>query len=654
MNKLILLISVFSTIVCSGSNSSTLDSLQNLLQKKASSSQRFDILMKIAQQKLNAGDHHCLEFAEDALMLADSINNKEKIAEASLISGQAWRLCSDNSTAILKLYRAADLFEELNNKIQYANSIKEIGETYRANGNYQLSLEYLNNALSIFKELNYSSELSNTYNRIAALKYEQLINEDHYQALVLSGNTNKEELQTLIDSFPSFQRDYDSTLMYLDLSNRYLKINSSKPLEISNTILRGALYSLFFEFQKADSVLSKAQQLALQENDQGNLSLVYFNFALLRRSMKLYDDAINFSLKAFDIAEQQGIRVYRLINANLLGDLYQRTNKPSEAIKFINIAQTEIARFYKYDLGLEINAIKFKNDLDKRKVELQFQSTKNRYIVTFFISISSLFLVFLLIIVGKNGKLFKLNRKLESSNRVIAKQNSDLQRLNEEKDKFFSIIAHDLRGPMGTFVSIADIITEELKKGKIEKVQMLAANLQIVSYHLYGLLENLLDWSRIQRGAIIYTEEKIKLRNFVINSTGVIIDGAVSKGVTVNIDIDDLIIVKTDSHMLQTVLRNLLSNAIKFTPSGGSVTVAAKHVKDTTEISVEDTGIGMTAEMLGELFKLNNSLGRLGTNYEPSTGLGLILCKDFVDKMGAEIKVESEVGRGSRFTISIP
>lgn len=634
--------------------SSRIDSLQNILKQNTGPKQRLSILLELSETMLLKEDHHCLEYAEEALMLADSLNSKTEIAEANYLSGCAWRLCGDNSISIAKLFASVELFKELGRTDKQSRSLCEIGETYRANGNRDFSLEFLKKALTIQQKINDSAMLARTYNRLAASTYELLINAEKFQELIRDGKTNKQALDSALKFMPDFLNNVDSTRFYIAQSNLYAKASIYPNLEISNLILLGALYSTVFDFQRADSILTNVLQVTQRERLENDMALVYFNIALLRRNQKRYQDAIESSLMAYNIALKQNILIYRLINANILGELYQSIGNSQKAIEFMNIARNEVATFYKYDLGLKINALNFQNEIEKRKAELQYQKSRTRNKIIFLLIILALTVVFFSVIYFKNKKLNKLNLQLLRKNNTIEKQNSELSILNAEKDKFFSIVAHDLRGPMGTFVSIADLILEELQRKRIDKVKLLSSNLQITATHLFGLLENLLDWSRIQRNAITYSPQRIKLSKLVEDSIAVISDSAKEKDIELACEVDRYVELTTDPHMLQSVIRNIASNAVKFTQQGGRVEISSKFAGLFIDIYISDNGIGMSQEIIKNLFSLDTSKSRLGTNYEPSTGLGMVLCKDFIEKMGGNILIESEEGKGSKFTVQIP
>jgi PAS domain S-box-containing protein len=236
----------------------------------------------------------------------------------------------------------------------------------------------------------------------------------------------------------------------------------------------------------------------------------------------------------------------------------------------------------------------------------------------------------------------------------IKLKNELLQIINSEKDKFFSILAHDLRGPLSAFVSATQIIAEEIQTMGIEEIKEITLSMKTSATNIYSLLENLLEWSRLRRGVMDFIPEKINLKKKIEECIAVLSESARKKVIEILISIPEVIDVLADSHMFDTVIRNLISNAIKFTPVGGKVTLTAGYIEDhTIEIKISDSGIGMTSELKDKLFLLNEKTSRKGTEGEPSTGLGLLLCKEFIEKHNGKIRVESEVGKGSTFSFTI-
>jgi signal transduction histidine kinase len=243
-------------------------------------------------------------------------------------------------------------------------------------------------------------------------------------------------------------------------------------------------------------------------------------------------------------------------------------------------------------------------------------------------------------------------KKTESE---IKHKNEQLEQLNSEKDKFFSIIAHDLRGPFNGFLGLTQIMAEQFKSLTLSELQEISMGMNKSANNLYNLLNNLLEWSRMQRGSTNFEPTNIPLLPFATSSLSTVMEPATKKRIGISIDIDENLHVLADENMLASTIRNLASNAVKFTPTGGKVSLSAKTTADGyIELSVHDTGIGMDAETLNNMFKLDVSISRKGTDDEPSTGLGLLLCKDFIEKHGGRIWAESEEGKGSTFYFTLP
>jgi ligand-binding sensor domain-containing protein/signal transduction histidine kinase len=248
-----------------------------------------------------------------------------------------------------------------------------------------------------------------------------------------------------------------------------------------------------------------------------------------------------------------------------------------------------------------------------------------------------------------------LEKKVLEQTREISQKNQELLKMNTEKDKFFSIIAHDLRSPFSGFLGLTQQMAEDLPDFKMEELQDIAIRLKTSASSIYALLENLLVWARIQQGQISYKPQKVQLSLIINESISSLLDAAKNKKIVITINIDENLFVDADNNMLQTVIRNLVSNAVKFTPEHGSIVLSAMSTSQAyTEITVRDSGIGMNPSMLEKMFRIEEKINRKGTTGEPSTGLGLILCKEFIEMHSGSIWVESEEGKGSVFHFTIP
>ncbi|MDP3644170.1 MAG: PAS domain S-box protein [Bacteroidota bacterium] len=249
-------------------------------------------------------------------------------------------------------------------------------------------------------------------------------------------------------------------------------------------------------------------------------------------------------------------------------------------------------------------------------------------------------------------------RDITEKNQVeerIRTKNDELQKLNSEKDKFFSIIAHDLRSPFTAFLGFTQLMVQDLPSLRIDNIQEIALLMRDSATNLHRLLENLLQWSRLQRGMIAFNPKQFLLMPKVKSCVQAVMEIAGKKGVEITFDIPDDLKVFADNNMIESVISNLASNAVKFTNKGGKVLISARTMLDqAVDISIKDTGIGLNNAMLEKLFRIDEFTSRTGTDGEPSTGLGLILCKDFVDRHEGKIWAESIENMGSTFHFTLP
>jgi PAS domain S-box-containing protein len=237
----------------------------------------------------------------------------------------------------------------------------------------------------------------------------------------------------------------------------------------------------------------------------------------------------------------------------------------------------------------------------------------------------------------------------------IERKNKELVRTNAEKDKLFSVIAHDLRNPFNSFLGFTQIMAEELPSLTLNQIQEMAVKMRKSASKLYALLENLLEWSLLQRKLTTFEPSKMLLLPKISECVQLVLEPTIQKNIKVRVDIPETFEVFADKNMIGGILRNLISNAVKFTAYGGEITIKAQLlIENKIQISVQDTGIGMSKKMMKNLFHLDGNSNRKGTENEPSTGLGLVICKDFVEKHGGNLWVESEAGRGSTFHFTLP
>lgn len=303
---------------------------------------------------------------------------------------------------------------------------------------------------------------------------------------------------------------------------------------------------------------------------------------------------------------------------------------------FPNLAQTEVLDTYKQIARGECGPAEFDIEYQDKHVtgyfNVQAFQTETNLITVNFTDISE-------------------RRRAEL---LLEKQTKELRELNATKDKFMSIIAHDLKSPFNAIIGFTDLMLRNFDQLDDDTFLKGLRTIESASNHAYKLLENLLIWSQNQSGRREYSPEHINLKAQINESLKLVESTAVKKGVQISIRINKAYTVFADKNMIDSILRNLISNAIKFSNKGGKIKVTATQVDQEVHISVSDNGVGISPERLSAIFEIDKRTNTAGTENELGTGLGLILCKDFVTRHNGKIWAESTLDEGSSFTFSLP
>ncbi|MCD4834878.1 MAG: hypothetical protein K8R31_13860 [Bacteroidales bacterium] len=254
---------------------------------------------------------------------------------------------------------------------------------------------------------------------------------------------------------------------------------------------------------------------------------------------------------------------------------------------------------------------------------------------------------------GRMIDLKKAKKTISQQKEELENHREQLKALNASKDKFFSIIAHDLRNPIAGFLNLTEVLTNNFDVFSEKESKEFIEVMNQASKQLYNLLENLLQWSKSQTGNITYEPKFVSVRKMVDNTIDALMINIENKSIKININIDKKTIVFVDENMITTVIRNLISNAIKFTHPEGLISIRCVKKDEHVELSVIDNGVGIKKEDQKKLFRIDQHITTQGTSEEKGTGLGLILCKEFIEKNDGKIWVESELNKGSAFIFTL-
>lgn len=546
-----------------------------------------------------------VDYFKDALSQRSENGTNAEMGDAYTHLGNAY-FDSKRFNESLDCYKKAlNCREKTKDKSLEARSLNSIATAYQEIGNYSKAESYYRDALE-------TTEVSD-------IKGRAIIHNNLGNFYLGRGNEKKALL-----NFYSALHLHESAQNILGQGLSLRKI--------------GEIYLNRKEYNKADSCLAAGLHVGQKS---GNLEhLKNTNFALYRlySAKKDYEKALNFYIAFAEIQDSiaKTKSSEELINARLSVEMEKK--------------KSDITRI--------------ENEITVLRKEAQLQESESKrqtYILIFLIS-SSILLVVLGGVLYRAYRLKKQKASLlqekytitKEANEQLAKSEENLKKLNATKDKFFSIIAHDLKSPFNALLGFSELLKSRAKTLSPKEVYEYSDTIHGSSEKLYALLENLLQWARTQTGKIQFNPIDFNINETLSKNISIQELTAKNKNITIEVETIEDFKVKADLDMVNTILRNLLSNAVKFTPSGGSITVSTAAQNNHVAVSITDTGGGMTEEELSLLFRLDVHFTTKGTGNETGTGLGLIICKEFVERNLGEIAVSSQVGIGSTFTFTLP
>ncbi|RLD56018.1 MAG: hypothetical protein DRJ01_15830 [Bacteroidetes bacterium] len=386
--------------------------------------------------------------------------------------------------------------------------------------------------------------------------------------------------------------------------------------------------------------------------------------AKLYNKKKDYKQSINFGKKALKISKENGLLEQQQKSCFLLSDNYlilKEYKKSLESFKQYNIIQSSI---FNKKIAKTISDLEVRHATEKEKKENEILKKDKAILeLKFKILIIILFFGILLIILLyiRYCEKVKLNQQIEKQKEELRIVNlkqeellEQLEKLNATKNKFFSIIAHDLKNSFHALLAGSRLLSVDIDNLDKKLIKTLGRELKISADNLYKLLDNLLKWARVQIDVIQYAPTKIQLSEIIEENFNLLNGKSIDKKIDMISEVDRNIFVYADRNMLNSVLQNLVFNALKFTHPGGKITINSIKKDDYIQVDVKDSGIGISEKTINKLFKIDIHISTPGTANEKGTGLGLILCKEFIEKNGGKIWIKSEFGKGSIFSFTLP
>lgn len=471
--------------------------------------------------------------------------------------------------------------------------------------------------------------------------------------------------------------DYDSALYYYKLSKNAARPHERPSYYLANNINIGNVFYATKQFDSAIIYYEKELNNPYLEYFPKKKAAIYVNLGIVNLHFKNYKAAEKHLLTGYQICDDNEILNFKL---NATRGLYQldsirgNIEKSFEYFKeyhkiskniMTNIAENKTASL---EFEQEMATQKFNNKFllsQNENKSKQIATQKKLILVSAIGSVIMLIFIFFLFknrrkikilhkdISISNDYLLTMNSKLQKSNSTLVEQQLQLEKINITKDKFFTILGHDLKSPFVSLLGMLDLLVEDWAEMEDQDKQDHIKRLLQSSQNNYKLLEDLLNWGKLQQGHIICQNEIFNASEVIDEITELFADQIKNKKLHVNNAIDPEIILNTDRHLFTQIIQNLTNNAIKFTHINGKITLKLINKNDELHICVSDTGIGIPADKVETIFNLDSDFNRQGTQMENSTGMGLIISREFAGVINASLSLKSEVNVGSTFCLAL-
>jgi len=609
--------------------------------------------------------------------LRQTIGNQAAISNTANLIGNLYLENLEFDKALDQYYKSLNIRVQIGRKDLEAQSLNNIGLLFKSLNNYEKALNYFNQSLEIYKQLNNTILVAYQHHIIGGTYWEM---ENYGQALHYYGLSlearkeigDKRYIASSLKNIGIVHKDAGNIdrakEAYLSAIEIYNSIFDTVGTGWATTYL-GNLYKDQKQYSQANENYQKAKALFLSTNYIAGLAAVYYNLGELYQSGNQLQSSISMLKHSVSKAQDAGDKELLLKGSKLLADTYEHLGNFESAYKYraifsaVNdsIANTEIMkRFADIQIAHEIEKKDIEIEQIKKEETIKNLSAKKSQAILLSLLIGAIVgLVAVAVVIrqkSKNAKhLQQLNENLRQLNDDLKRSEANLAHANMTKTKFFSIIAHDLKNPFSSFIGLTNLLIENFTMLSDEKRISFLQNLNLSANKTYFLLENLLDWSRSETASIRVKQEDFRLADVVDDVFTLQKPMALNKEIFLVSHIAKDTEMRADKNMITTVIRNLVSNAIKYTPEHGTVSIYATATDHSIDIRIADTGIGLGQEDTVKLFDKTIDYRNIGDPNSPKgSGLGLALCKEFVEKHRGRIWAESEKGKGSSFYFSIP
>lgn len=626
-----------------------IDSLKRLLDKSPDTKTQLSIYYKIAKSYRNLNPYIGLDYIDSARHIA--IKSGDKQMEARIINetGVLYRKVDLYREAVDQHQKALKIFRQARDSMGIAFAYANLGNVFLIIGQLDKALEYNLRSLQMKYELRDSLQIAYSL-RTTALVYQAMKKYDSAMRY----------FSKALDIYQVKGDKYDVGNIYYHLATANLASGTNQNLAL---LYLGKAFDFYDEL----------------ESDYGT-ALVKYNAGKAYYQLKKFDKARELYSEALQLAQKSGTPKILLDVYRDLSELNKKLGNYRESlIYFENYARIRDSLFNEtFSKNIVEMQAKYKNDEQLAEIALlkkenqlirNEQRLKSAYVYLLVTGIL-LVLAVLGLLMWRYRDKKRINKQLEEEvknrkdhEQKLIQSERQLKEVNLTKDKFFSIISHDLKSPFGAMKGLVELLQAGYDEMSDMEKKELIGEINKATNNTFSLLSNLLAWSQSQRDTIEFHPVAINVSEICSGTIDFLLPAARKKNIGIESNIAEDLHVVADRNMLTTIIRNLLSNAVKFTSDGGTVNIKSKMLATQhgnngynkfVEISVSDTGVGISGENLDKIFRIEEKFKTPGTNDESGTGLGLMICKEFVEKHHGTIRVDSEEGVGSTFAFTLP
>lgn len=660
---------VLMVLATAGAQTSQRDSLEQALATNLPDSARLKVHIKLSGLYQFLDYDRSLTHAQQAVEQAEQMGQYWAKAESYRNLAYLYTLNGDYSTALKYDNIALQNATASGDSASITASYSYLGNDYYDIGEYDDAYFYFTQSYRLARATNDSLNMAIALHNVGRVfkelqEYDRALNHFALSLKISNQIGDKPGLPYYYDEFGDVMMrkgNYDSALTALSKALTHideLNLGELKPKTFSK-IATSYLYKK--DYEKAFAYYDSTQRLYDKTNNQYGKAEVCLGRGIVFIEQDKYDDAERYIEESLAIARRLNARVLEIECYRYLHTIWEKRGDFRKALDYFKRYKTLEDSLFSQEILHKLYRDQIRYETEARDMEIaalsqidarQKDALKREEFIRNILAVVFGLCMLLLITVYRSGQRRKeINKLLVKHQKEMETRSEELERLNQVKDKFFSIISHDLRSPINALSGILDVMA----RGGLTQAEFAehTKELRIRFNHTRTLLNNLLDWTLLQMDKLSLQASRIDLSK-IIDENIQLLASLNAKQITLINNVREEAIAFADSNTINLVFRNLITNAIKFTNDGGTVIIDAKDEGGHWLVSVQDNGIGISPEVQQMLFDKTSPYTTRGTANEKGTGLGLILCKEFVEKNGGKIWVESTLGKGSTFWLTIP